>query len=215
MLYPVNDSLQSLLGDTLRDSRWDMPYLGMQVLIEGLALAAFGMIRDTTTKPLPKQILAYIMQDEARHVAFGRMALRDYYRQLTDAELREREEFVIEGCYLMRDRLRGIEVLENFGVPRAEAEEYSEQSEFLHLFRKLLFSRIVPCVKDIGLWGERLQKAYLDMGVFELGDASLDLLMSQDEEIAEALDRERFAAEERERVAEVAQAVADGATEAS
>ena len=97
MLYPINDNLQALLGDTLRDSRWDMPYLGMQVLIEGLALAAFGMIRDTTDKPLPKQILAYVMQDEARHVAFGRMALRDYYRQLTDAELREREEFVDRG----------------------------------------------------------------------------------------------------------------------
>ncbi|MGW8993657.1 ferritin-like domain-containing protein [Streptomyces zhihengii] len=211
MLYPINDNLQSLLGDTLRDSRWDMPYLGMQVLIEGLALAAFGMIRDTTTKPLPKQILAYIMQDEARHVAFGRMALRDYYAQLGDAELREREEFVIEGCYLMRDRLRGIEVLENFGVSKKEAEEYTEQSEFLHLFRKLLFSRIVPCVKDIGLWGERLQKAYLDMGVFDLGDASLDLLMTQDEEIAEQLDRGRFAAEENERVAEVTRAIDEGA----
>ncbi|MER7516200.1 ferritin-like domain-containing protein [Streptomyces sp. NPDC126499] len=209
-LYPINDNLQSLLGDTLRDSRWDMPYLGMQVLIEGLALAAFGMIRDTTDKPLPQQILAYVMQDEARHVAFGRMALRDYYRQLTDAELREREEFVIEGCYLMRDRLRGVEVLENFGIPKKEAEALTEQSKFLHLFRKLLFSRIVPCVKDIGLWGERLQKAYLDMGVFDLGDSNLDLLMTQDEEIAEALDRERFAAEERERVAEVAEAIAEG-----
>ncbi|MFD0145440.1 MULTISPECIES: ferritin-like domain-containing protein [unclassified Streptomyces] len=214
MLYPINDNLQGLLGDTLRDARWDMPYLGMQVLIEGLALAAFGMIRDTTDKPLPKQILAYVMQDEARHVAFGRMALRDYYRQLTDAELREREEFVIEGCYLMRDRLRGVEVLENFGIGRKEAEELSEQSEFLHLFRKLLFSRIVPCVKDIGLWGERLQKAYLDMGVFDLGDSSLDLLMTQDEEIAEALDRERFATEEAERVAEVEEAIAQGAAEA-
>ncbi|CAM5505044.1 hypothetical protein GCM10010329_63570 [Streptomyces spiroverticillatus] len=211
MLYPVNDSLQGLLGDTLRDSRWDMPYLGMQVLIEGLALAAFGMIRDTTTKPLPKQILAYVMQDEARHVAFGRMALRDYYKQLSDAERKEREEFVIEGCYLMRDRLRGVEVLENFGIPKQEAQELSEQSEFLHLFRKLLFSRIVPCVKDIGLWGERLQKAYVDMGVFELGDSNLDLLMTQDEEIAEQLDRERFAAEEAERVAEVRDAIADGA----
>ncbi|MFI2369052.1 ferritin-like domain-containing protein [Streptomyces sp. NPDC018833] len=211
MLYPINDNLQSLLGDTLRDSRWDMPYLGMQVLIEGLALAAFGMIRDTTSKPLPKQILAYVMQDEARHVAFGRMALRDYYRQLTDAELREREEFVIEGCYLMRDRLRGVEVLENFGISRKEAEEYSERSEFLHLFRKLLFSRIVPCVKDIGLWGERLQKAYLDMGVLELGDAGLELLMSQDEEVAEQLDRERFAAEEQARVTEVTDAIAEGA----
>ncbi|MCW2873857.1 ferritin-like domain-containing protein, partial [Actinacidiphila oryziradicis] len=150
MTYPINDSLQALLGDTLRDSRWDMPYLGMQVLIEGLALAAFGMLRDTTDKPLPKQILTYVMQDEARHVAFGRMALRDYYKQLSDAELREREDFVIEGCYLMRDRLRGSEVLEDFGIARAEAEQLSERSEYLGLFRKLLFSRIVPCVKDIG-----------------------------------------------------------------
>ena len=109
-----------------------MPYLGMQVLIEGLALAAFGMIRDTTTKPLPKQILAYVMQDEARHVAFGRMALRDYYQQLTDAELREREEFVIEGCYLMRDRLRGVEVLENFGIDVQEARSAGSTSPFLH-----------------------------------------------------------------------------------
>ena len=213
MVYPINDNLQSLLGDTLRDSRWDMPYLGMQVLIEGLALAAFGMIRDTTNKPLPKQILAYIMQDEARHVAFGRMALRDYYQQLTDAELREREEFVIEGCYLLRDRLRGIEVLENVGIPRAEAERISADSEFLQLFRRLLFSRIVPCVKDIGLWGKRLQQAYVDMGVFEMGDSNLDLLMAQDEEIAEQLDAERFAAEERERVTEVEEAIEAGAAE--
>ncbi|MEU0630128.1 ferritin-like domain-containing protein [Streptomyces sp. NPDC005989] len=211
MLYPINDNLQGLLGDTLRDSRWDMPYLGMQVLIEGLALAAFGMIRDTTTKPLPKQILAYVMQDEARHVAFGRMALRDYYKQLSDAELREREEFVIEGCYLMRDRLSGVEVLENFGIAKQEAKDLSEHSEFLQLFRKLLFSRIVPCVKDIGLWGERLQKAYVDMGVFDLGDSNLDLLMAQDEELAEQLDRDRFAAEEQARVAEVEEAIAQGA----
>ena len=215
MLYPINDNLQSLLGDTLRDSRWDMPYLGMQVLIEGLALAAFGLLRDTTSKPLPKQLLAYVMQDEARHVAFGRMALRDYYAQLSSAELAEREEFVIEGCYLMRDRLRGVEVLTNFGIPLKDAEEISEQSEYLQFFRKLLFSRIVPCVKDIGLWGPRLQQAYVDMGVLELGDSNLDLLMRQDEEIAEQLDAERFAAEEAARVAEVEQAIAEGAVEGS
>src|ERR1051325_8420767 len=76
LVYPLNTKPQELLNDTLGDNRWDMPYLGMQVLIEGLALAAFGLIRDMTTKPLPKQILSYVMQDEARHVAFGRMALR-------------------------------------------------------------------------------------------------------------------------------------------
>ncbi|MCC3772025.1 ferritin-like domain-containing protein [Streptomyces sp. UNOC14_S4] len=209
-VYPVDDNLRSLLEDTLRDGRWDMPYLGMQVLIEGLALAAFGMLRDTVEQPLPKQILAYVMQDEARHVAFGRMALRDHYRQLTEAELREREEFVIEGCYLMRDRLRGDVVLTDFGIPAADAYELNERSPFMQLFRKLLFSRIVPCVKDIGLWGERLQRAYMDMGVFDLGDSSLDLLMHQDEEIAEQLDAQRFAAEEAARKAEVAAVMAEG-----
>ena len=213
LVYPVNDDLRTLLGDTLRDSRWDMPYLGMQVLIEGLALAAFGMLRDSTDRPLPRQILTYVMQDEARHVAFGRMALRDHYRQLSEAELREREEFVIEGCHLMRDRLKGTEVLENLGVPAREAEAVCEGSPSLRLFRKLLFGRIVPCVRDIGLWGGRLQRAYADMGVFDLGDAALDRLMTQDEELAERLDAERFAAEEAARTAEVAEAIAEGATE--
>jgi hypothetical protein len=209
MVYPINDQLQALLNDTLTDSRWDMPYLGMQVLIEGLALAAFGVLRDFTTKPLPRQILAYVMQDEARHVAFGRLALRDYYGQLSEPELREREEFVIEGCYLMRDRLRGDEIWENFGISRAEISEVTDASEFARTFRSLLFSRLVPCVRDIGLWSDRLRQAYADMGVLDAAKADLDALMRNDEEIAEKLDAERFAAEEAARHAEVAEVIAN------
>src|SRR5262249_57534608 len=100
--YPINTDLGRLLADALGDSRWDLPYLGMQVLIEGLALAAFGVHRDMATNPLVQQILAYVMQDEARHVAFGRLALRDYYAELTEAERADPEEFVVEGCYLIR-----------------------------------------------------------------------------------------------------------------
>jgi P-aminobenzoate N-oxygenase AurF len=212
LVYPINDQLQALLADTLSDSRWDMPYLGMQVLIEGLALAAFGLLRDVTTQPLPKQILAYVMQDEARHVAFGRMALRDYYRQLTEAELREREDFVIEGCYLMRDRIRGDEVWENFGISRAEIQAVTEGSRYQRAFRSLLFSRLVPCVRDIGLWSERLQQVYAEMGVLDCAKADLEALMRADEDIAEQLDQQRFAAEEAARADEVARVIADGAS---
>jgi hypothetical protein len=211
LIYPINGQLQMLLDDTLSDARWDMPYLGMQVLIEGLALAAFGLTRDITTMPLPKQLLAYVMQDEARHVAFGRTALRDYYKELTDAERSEREQFVIEACYLMRDRIRGAEVYENFGIAQAEAIAMTDESEYMLLFRRLLFSRIVPCVRDIGLWSKDLQEAYVKLGVFDLGDANLDLLMNQDEEIAETLDAERFAAEEEARRDEVSDIIATGA----
>src|SRR5579859_6152377 len=112
LYYPINDDLAKLLHDALTDSRWDFPYLGMQVLIEGLALAAFGVHRDMSNNALVTQILAYVMQDEARHVAFGRLALRDYYAELTQAERAEREEFVVEGCYLMNNRFRAEEVWE-------------------------------------------------------------------------------------------------------
>ncbi len=65
----------------LKDSRWDMKFLGMQIMVEGLALAAFGMIRNNTQEPLLKELTAYVMGDEARHVAFGVLSLRDYYRE--------------------------------------------------------------------------------------------------------------------------------------
>ena len=130
----------------------------MQVLIEGLALAAFGVHRDMATNALVKQLLAYVMQDEARHVAFGRLALRDYYAELTEAERADREEFVVEGCYLMRNRFRAQEVWERMGFDVAECLEFTEHSPVQQAFRTLLFSRIVPCVKDIGLWGPKVQQ---------------------------------------------------------
>jgi hypothetical protein len=215
MLYPINPYLKALLDDTLTDSRWDFPYLGMQVLIEGLALAAFGVFRDMTVSPLVKQVLAYVMADEARHVAFGRLALRDYYAQLTSAELADREEFVIEGCHLMRNRFRGEEVWENLGYDRKDCLEAIEHSESMRLFRTLLFSRIVPCVKDIGLWSPAVRQAYADMGVLDMAGLDLDELMRDDEDKADEQDRARrdaarFEADYAVRRGEVDAAVAAG-----
>ena len=143
LVYPLNKDLKALLDDVISDSRWDMTYLGMQVLIEGLALAAFGIIRNSATEPLAKALNAYVMQDEARHVMFGRLALRDYYPQLTQAERDERETFCVEACYLMRDRFLGQEVFERLGLPQ-ELTTYVEESETWRMFRNFLFMRIVP-----------------------------------------------------------------------
>ena len=81
--YPINAHLRLLLDDIVADSRWDMTYLGMQIMVEGLALAAFGFIHQLTTEPLLKQLLRYVMADEARHVAFGVLSLKEYYAELT------------------------------------------------------------------------------------------------------------------------------------
>ena len=209
LFYPVNDHLAKLLADALSDSRWDLPYLGMQVLIEGLALAAFGVHRDITGNPLVKQLLAYVMQDEARHVAFGRLALRDYYAELTSAERAEREEFVVEGCYLMRDRFVAREVYERLGFDVEECVEFADRSPTQLAFRQLLFSRIVPCVKDIGLWGPNVQRAYVDLGVIDAASGDLEALMRDDEDTADRLEREH-AAEFTARRQEVDAAIASG-----
>ncbi len=209
LTYPVNPHLQALLEDTLADSRWDLPYLGMQVLIEGVALAAFGTFREMARHPLPKQILAYVMQDEARHVAFGRLALRDYYAQLTEAERDEREEFVVEGCYLLRDRFQGTEVWETLGYDVAECTAHIDQSVVMRAYRSLLFTRIVPIVKDIGLWGDRVRRAYADMGVLDYAAADIDALMSDDERIADEIDARKLT----DRIAEVDAAIAVGTME--
>jgi len=191
LVYPLNPNLESLLDDVIRDNRWDMTYLGMQVLIEGLALAAFGFIRNTATEPLGKAINAYVMQDEARHVTFGRLALRDYYPQLTQAERDEREEFCVDACYRMRDRFLGEEVWDRLGFPPAIAE-YVATSEALQTFRGFLFMRIVPVLKDIGLWGPRVTKAFDDMGVLGFAQTDLDAEIANDELTAEAIDAERL-----------------------
>jgi len=189
--YPMTKPLQELLGQVLRDTRWDMTYLGMQVVIEGLALALFSSIRDLATEPLAQALNVYVMQDEARHVAFGRLALRDFYPQLSEKERDEREEFAVEACYLMRDRFLSVEVWETLGLPVDECVQMVQASERMKLFRTRLFTRIVPTIKDIGLWGPRIRKAYADMGVMAYADVDAEGLLAKDEQVAAEFDARR------------------------
>ncbi|MGH7780252.1 MAG: diiron oxygenase [Candidatus Binataceae bacterium] len=191
IVYPITPPLKSLLEGILRDSRWDMTYLGMQVLIEGLALAAFAGIRDMAKNPLAAAVNAYVMQDEARHVAFGRLALREYYPHLTQKERDEREEFVVEACYTMRDRFNSREVYERLGLPVKECIEWEESSDGMQQFRAGLFTRIVPAIKDIGLWGPKVRKAYADMNVLAFADIDSAALSAEDERVAIEFDRRR------------------------
>ncbi|GAB4120402.1 MAG: ferritin-like domain-containing protein [Rhodothalassiaceae bacterium] len=189
--WPMSKPLESLLEDVLKDDRWDMTYLGMQVVIEGLALAAFAMVRDQAENPLAQQVNAYVMEDEARHVAFGRLALRDYYPELSEKERDEREEFLVEACYLMRDRFEAREVWQTLDLPVAECVAHLQESGTMQQFRNFLFSRIVPIVKDIGLWGPRVRKAYEDMGIIGFASVDVDALQARDEQIAAEFDARR------------------------
>jgi hypothetical protein len=187
--YPISKPLKQLLEQALNDPRWDFTYLGMQVLIEGLALVAFQRIRDYSKNALCQAVNAYVMQDEARHVAFGRLALREYYPQLSESERREREEFVIEGSYHLRDRFNSPEMWEQIGMDPKDVLPVVDGAEGQVRFRKRLFSRIVPTVRDIGLWSERVRKAYTELGGIQYENTNAQEMLDNDARVAEEFDR--------------------------
>ena len=171
--YPVNAHLKMLLDDIVNDSRWDMTYLGMQIMVEGLALAAFGFMHQMTTEPLLKQLLRYVMSDEARHVAFGVLSLKEYYEGLSDAEIFERQQFAFEAAVRMRDRFLQQEVWERMDVPVKEAIELVMRTPTRQVFQMMLFSKIVPNCKKLGLLDRNdkwLRHRFEELGVIQFED---------------------------------------------
>jgi hypothetical protein len=171
--FPINAHLRLLLDDIIADSRWDMTYLGMQIMVEGLALAAFGFMHQMTTEPLLKQLLRYVMSDESRHVAFGVLSLQEYYQQLSAGELRERQEFAFEAAVRMRDRFLQQEVWDRMGVdPRIVAPLLLQVPE-RQMFQTMLFSKIVPNCKKLGLLDAAdgwLRTKFTELGVIAFED---------------------------------------------
>lgn len=171
--YPINGHLLLLLDDILRDERWDMTYLGMQIMVEGLALAAFSAIQMLTTEPLLKKLLRYVMSDEARHVAFGVLSLKEAYAEMSAVELRERQEFAFEAGLRMRDRLFNQDLWIKLGVDPKALLTWLNENTSNRQAQGLLFSKIVPNLKKLGLLDAAdgwLRHKYEEMGVIQFED---------------------------------------------
>jgi hypothetical protein len=166
--YEVNAHLQTLLDQIISDSRWDMTYLGMQIMVEGLALAAFGLMKvQMPDEPLIQDITTRIMGDEARHVAFGVLSLEPIYKDLTSQELKEREDFVIEATHLMRERLLMEQVYERLDWDVDVWVKWASDTPFMKGFRQMLFSKIVPNLKRLGLLTPRVREEYEKIGILQ------------------------------------------------
>jgi hypothetical protein len=145
----------------------------MQVMVEGLALAAFGFQHQMTTEPLLKQLLRYVMSDEARHVAFGVLSLKEAYDQMTDKEIGERQEFAFEAAIRMRDRFMSQEVWERMGVNTRDILPVILADPTRIMFQSMLFSKIVPNCKKLGLLdrnGQWLRRRFEEMQVIQFED---------------------------------------------
>ena len=173
--YPINPNLKLLLDKILTDERWDLKFIGMQIIIEGLALAAFQMLKAITKDPLLKQLLHYVVRDEARHVTFGINYLEDYLKTLSPEEIEDRAQFAYEACVISRDRLINTKSEQKFlKMTEEEAREFSLNTGSFELFRNFLFTRVMPNLKRIGLLTDSVRPKFEALGLLEYENAPDD-----------------------------------------
>jgi len=166
-MYPINDNLKTLLDKILTDARWDLKFIGMQLVIESLALAAFHTQRMLARDHLLLDVIDLVIRDESRHVAFGVTYMEQFVKSLTPQEIEERAQFAYDACVVMRERILGTEVLAHFGMDVEEGRTRMLDAVVMREFRKLLFSRIIPNLAKVGLITERVRPLYDELGVLE------------------------------------------------
>ena len=173
--YPINPSLKLLLDKILTDERWDLKFIGMQIIIEGLALAAFQMLKAITKDPLLKQLLHYVVRDEARHVTFGINYLEEYIKTLSPEEIEERAQFAYEACVISRERLINTKAEQRFlGMSEEEARKFAMDTKSFEMFRNFLFSRVIPNLSRIGLLTDTVRPKFEALGLLEYENAPDD-----------------------------------------
>jgi hypothetical protein len=173
-MYPINIHLKAILDKILTDPRWDMKFIGMQIVIEGLALSAFNTTRETTPDPVLKDIVYLVTRDEARHVTFGVNYLEDFVKTLSEEEREERALFAYEACAVSRERLVATDVFRHFGWDVEEARLQVLQGFVMSTFRNLLFQRVVPNLKRIGLLTERVRPKFEELGILGFENLATD-----------------------------------------
>ncbi len=172
-LHAPSVPFAAFLDEVISANSVDLVCLGLQIIGEGIGLASFAQIREYTGSSLVREVYARIMEDEARHVAFGRQYLAPLYRELSSAELTEREQFALAAIELMAERFYALDVWERFALPGKQAIDLLQKSASFRIYRRHLFKQIVPVVKDIGLFTAPMIRLLEGLGVHGYGDIDL------------------------------------------
>jgi hypothetical protein len=171
--YPVSAPLRELLTDILSDSRWDVTALGMQIMVEAIAMASFRLSNSSFHDPLIKELTHLVARDEARHVTFGVLSLSGLYDQLTSAERAEREELVLDAAALIRRRFLLDDIWERLEVDRAEGVAFATNHDLMIKYRQAVFSRVAVALGQIGLMTEPVRTGLDKLGLLQFAGERL------------------------------------------
>ena len=101
---PIAPALRTILDATLQTDDWMKKLVGMQIVVEGLALYSFREMRNLTQEPLLKDLLTYVARDESRHHAYGVQYIERCVPCLNDAQREELEDFALEAARNLIDQ---------------------------------------------------------------------------------------------------------------
>jgi hypothetical protein len=172
-IYPVDPLLKALIDEILATNVWELKLLGMQMIIEGLAIAAFNLMRRQTADPTLAQVLDYVLQDEGRHVNFGYFALRRSIPTLDVTTRTLLEDFCFKACDLMyaRDERTGFQSIKQVWREMGwDADKIWREtvatSATTKAFNTFLFKEnLMPRLQRLGLISDRLAPRYEAIGL--------------------------------------------------
>jgi hypothetical protein len=172
--YPLADSTRPIFNTVLTESRWDFKYLGLQVVLEGLAMGLFSRMYAAAREPVLRRVLKLVMQDESRHFAFGNLSLRRFYDDMPEKEPWEREDFAYEVCACLRGRVFPVEAWETLGLPVEQCMAATREGARKSGAQKSAFNRVIPALKAVGLLGDRIRPHYAQLGLLKYEDAPIE-----------------------------------------
>jgi hypothetical protein len=186
-IYPAQPTLKEILRDILEAEHWQSKMIGMQVILEGLALGTFLNVRAATGCALLRTLLGYVARDEARHVAFGNIYLTTEIGRMHADERAAVEDFACETTkktVAMRRGTAGMagfeDVLIDSGLDPTDfvAALHAEVAAGYKLDATpgnvhTLRSLIMPGIVRAGLVSDRVRPSYESAGIKLFADTSI------------------------------------------
>jgi len=186
MVYPMSPWLKALIDATLKSDRYEKVMIGMNMIVEGLALGAFNNMYHSTTCPLLKAITFNVMRDESRHVSFGHAYLGPVIAKLDEAEREDLAEFAFNAVNIIVQSMKAsdgqslasradpgfMEVLANSGIDADDFFAGLEEAAALGITQELppgqihsLKDLMLPAIARVGLITPTVRKKYEEVGI--------------------------------------------------
>lgn len=180
IIYPMGVALKKIIDLTLTANHWVKIAIGMNMVVEGLALASFHNMLQVTPCELLQKILQGVLRDESRHVGFGSIYVGEAIGQMHPDDREDVADFAFEVVNLMRKaRKRGaapdpgfLSVLDNSGIDRSDfwqsvgelaksGAKFDAPHDLVHPFKHLM----MPALVRVGAVTARSRERYKAEGI--------------------------------------------------